>query len=122
MGQIIDAILSAGFEISAMQMILFDHAVAREFYEAYKFLPEHKKLIDHLSSGPAVALEVRQDNVVEKFRKLCGPYDPEIARKLEPNSIRACFGVDRVMNAVHCTDLPEDGRLEVQFIFNTLLG
>jgi nucleoside-diphosphate kinase len=69
-----------------------------------------------------VALEVRQDNVVEKFRKLCGPYDPEIARKLEPNSIRANFGVDRVMNAVHCTDLPEDGRLEVQFIFNTLLG
>jgi nucleoside-diphosphate kinase len=81
-GQIIDAILSAGFEISSMQMILFDHAVAQEFYEAYKFLPEQKKLIDHLSSGPAVALEVRQDNVVEKFRKLCGPYDPEIARKL----------------------------------------
>lgn len=81
-GQIVDVILSAGFEISAMQMILFDHAVAQEFYEAYKFLPEHKKLIDHLSSGPAIALEVRQENVIEKFRKLCGPYDPDIAKKL----------------------------------------
>jgi hypothetical protein len=27
-----------------------------------------------------------------------------------------------VLNAVHCTDLPEDGRLEVQYIFSTLLG
>ena len=105
-----------------MQMVLFDHAVSQEFYEAYKFLPEHKKLIDHLASGPSVAIEVRQDNAVEKFRKLCGPYDPEIARKLEPTSLRACFGTDRVLNGVHCTDLPEDGRLEVQFVFSTLLG
>jgi nucleoside-diphosphate kinase len=78
-------------------------------------------MIDHLASGPAVALEVRQENAVEKFRKLCGPYDPEIARKLEPNTLRAKFGVDRVLNAVHCTDLPEDGKLEVHFIFGTLL-
>ena len=103
-------------------MILFDLAVSSEFYQSYKFLPEHKKLIDHLASGPAVVLEVRQDNVVQKFRKLCGPYDPEIARKLEPNTIRALFGVDRVMNAVHCTDLAEDGRLQVQYVFDTLLG
>lgn len=56
------------------------------------------------------------------MRKLSGPYDPEIARKLEPQSLRAKFGVDRVLNGVHVTDLPEDGRLEVQFIFQTLLG
>jgi len=78
----VDAILSSGFEISAMQMVWFDHAAAQEFYEAYKFLPEHKKMVDHLASGPSVALEVRQDNVIEKLRKLSGPYDPEIARKL----------------------------------------
>jgi len=39
-----------------MQMVLFDHAVSQEFYEAYKFLPEHKKLIDQLASGPSIAL------------------------------------------------------------------
>ncbi|MCB0370810.1 MAG: hypothetical protein KDD45_15650 [Bdellovibrionales bacterium] len=31
-GQIVDVILTAGFEVSAMQMILFDHAVSQEFY------------------------------------------------------------------------------------------
>lgn len=110
-GEIVDAILSSGFEVSALQMIWFDHAASQEFYEAYKFLPEQKKMIDQLASGPAVALEVRQDNAVEKFRKLCGPYDPEVARKLEPNTLRARFGSDRVLNSVHCTDLAEDGSL-----------
>lgn len=62
-------------------------------------------MIDHLASGPSVVLEVRQENAVEKFREICGPYDPEIARKLEPHSIRALYGVDRIQNGVHCTDL-----------------
>lgn len=79
-------------------------------------------MIDQLSSGPCVALEVRQDDAVEKFRALCGPYDPEIARKLEPNTLRAKFGSDRVQNAIHCTDMQEDGALEVNFIFDILLG
>ena len=63
-GQIVDAILSSGFEISAMQMIWFDHAASQEFYEPYKFLPEQKKMIDQLASGASVALEVRQDHAV----------------------------------------------------------
>ena len=81
-GLIINEILEAGFEISAMQMIWLDPAVAQEFYEVYKFLPECKRMIDQLSSGPCIALEVRQENAVEQFRNFCGPYDPEIAKKL----------------------------------------
>lgn len=63
-GKIIDEILQAGFEISALQMIWFDAGVSEEFYEAYKFLPECKRMIDQLASGPCLALEVRQDNAV----------------------------------------------------------
>jgi hypothetical protein len=37
----------------------------------------------------------------------------ELARKLRPNTLRAKFGKTKVHNAVHCTDLPEDGLLEV---------
>lgn len=31
---------------------------------------------------------------------------------------RARFGLDKVRNAVHCTDLPEDGSLEVEYFFS----
>jgi nucleoside diphosphate kinase len=37
----------------------------------------------------------------------------ELARKLRPNTLRAKYGKTKVQNAVHCTDLPEDGLLEV---------
>ncbi|KAA3679065.1 uncharacterized protein DEA37_0004354, partial [Paragonimus westermani] len=36
----------------------------------------------------------------------------EIARFLRPETLRAKFGVSKVRNAVHCTDLPDDGELE----------
>ena len=52
--------------------------------------------------------------------KLCGPIDPEIAAHLRPNTIRAQFGKNRIENAIHCTDLPEDGLLESEYFFNIL--
>ena len=37
----------------------------------------------------------------------------EIARHRRPATLRALYGKDKVKNSVHCTDLPEDGVLEV---------
>lgn len=39
-------------------------------------------MVEHMTSGPVMALEVRQENVVQGFRELCGPHDPEIAKTL----------------------------------------
>lgn len=39
---------------------------------------------------------------------------------LRPKTLRAQFGVDKVMNGVHCTDLPEDGLLETEYFFRIL--
>ena len=81
-------------------------------------LPEYTNLAEHLTIGPSVVLEVRNENSVSQLRELCGPFDPAIAQVLRPDTIRSKFGVDRVKNAVHCTDLEEDGRLEVLFFFS----
>jgi nucleoside-diphosphate kinase len=51
---------------------------------------------------------------------LAGPLDPEIAKNLRPDTIRARFGVDRARNAVHCTDLQTDGALECEYFFKLL--
>lgn len=44
--------------------------------------------------------------------------DPEIAKSLRPNTLRARYGIDRIRNAVHCTDLAEDGTLECEYFFS----
>ena len=44
----------------------------------------------------------------------------EIARHLRPKTLRAQFGTNKIQNAVHCTDLPEDGLLEVRACFRNI--
>lgn len=121
MGEIVDRILAEGFEISAMKMWSLSKNVVEEFMEVYRgILPEYHDAVVELSAGPVIALEIRQKNAVESFRQLVGPMDPEIASNLRPDTIRSKFGVNIVQNAVHCTDLPEDGLLEVEYFFNIL--
>ena len=32
-------------------------------------------------SGPCIALEVRQENVVQSFKSLCGAFDPNVGKQ-----------------------------------------
>merc|ERR1711904_559457 len=122
-GEIVDRILAEGFEISAMRLWYLDKAAAEEFLEVYKgVLPEYYDMVNELYTGPALVMEVRQEDAVPSFRKLVGPHDPEVAKHLRPTTMRAKFGIDRVKNAIHCTDPPEDGLLEVEYFFNILYG
>jgi nucleoside-diphosphate kinase len=122
-GEIVNRILAEGFEISAMQLWCLDKASAEEFLEVYKgVLPEYHDMVSQLCAGPCLVMEVRQEDAVNSFRKLVGPHDPEVAKHLRSTTLRAQYGLDRVRNAVHCTDLPEDGLLEVEYFFNILYG
>jgi nucleoside-diphosphate kinase len=88
-GKIINAILEEGFEISAMEMFTLDKPSAEEFFEVYRgVVPEFVAMIEHITSGPVIVLEVRQENAVRSFRELAGPMDPEIAKNLRTNTLR----------------------------------
>ena len=130
LGLVVDAVMASGFTMTGASTFTLDRVDAVEFLEVYKgVVPEFAASVDELTSGPFVAIEVAQsgsgsngseNGVVEALREVCGPADPEIARVLRPNSIRAKFGFDKVRNAVHCTDLPEDGELETHYFFKIL--
>jgi nucleoside-diphosphate kinase len=65
-------------------------------------------------------MEIRAQDAPKTFREFVGPSDPEVARRLRPRTLRALFGRTKAQNAVHCTDLPEDGLLEVEYFFKIL--
>lgn len=59
-GQVIDMILQEGFEISSMEMFTLDRPTAEEFFEVYKgVLPEFVGMVEHMTTGPCIVLEVR---------------------------------------------------------------
>lgn len=105
--------------VSALELFQLQPNAAEEFLEVYKtVLPEANAMIKDLASGACLVAEVCGDgdgdgDIVQELRRLCGPYDPEIARHLRPDTLRARFGSSKVKNAVHCTDLDADGVLEV---------
>ena len=117
------------YEISAMQLFYLDHDTSSDFFSVYyKIINGWKEMVEHCS-GPIIALEVLQkehikdNDAVTNFRKLiAGPYDVDIAKELFPLSIRATFGVNNVQNAIHCTDLSEDGVAEVRYFFQLMAG
>lgn len=120
-GKVWDALLAAGLEVSAARSLVLNASDAIDYLDAYRGVcPEYERWVTELSSGPAVVLEVRGDDVVPDLRALAGPYDPEIARALRPGTLRARFGVNAVKNAVHVTDVEVDGPLESKFFFVVL--
>lgn len=121
-GPIITDILSSGLKITALQLHFVDRANAAEFYEVYKgVVAEYTDMVTQLCSGPCIALEISSDiDAHGKFRKLCGPPDPELAKYLRPNTLRAKYGKDKIQNAIHCTDLADDSTLEVEYFFKIL--
>lgn len=125
LGLIIDEIQKNKFKITAMAMIYLNNPNADEFLEVYKgVVADYNALLVSFLDGPCVVMEISGTDdctdVHGDFRKLCGPHDSDIARQIRPFTIRAKFGVDKYKNAVHCTDLPEDTILELEYFFKIL--
>lgn len=122
-GAILKMITDNGFAITAMKMIHLDRNQCEEFYEIYKgVVGEYLQMVTQLQSGACLAIEVQgqDEDVQAKFRAFCGPADPHVAKILRPRTLRANFGIDKVSNGVHCTDLREDTLLELEYIFKVL--
>jgi nucleoside-diphosphate kinase len=122
-GRIITDICAAKFKVVALEMFYLDRTHAEEFYEVYKgVLAEYAAMTEELALGPCYVLEIAgcSQETPKSFRSACGPMDPDLARKLRPQSLRARYGVDKVHNAIHCTDLPEDATMELEYFFRIL--
>ena len=122
MGDVLSSIVDNGFRIGGLYTIHLTLAMAEELFDIYRsVMVNFADFIQNICSSPVLAVSVEgSPDVVEEFREFCGPVYPEIAKILRPKSIRAKFGVSPINNAVHCTDLSQDGNLESRYVFETL--
>ncbi|CDJ65550.1 nucleoside diphosphate kinase 7, putative [Eimeria necatrix] len=120
-GGIIEELINANFAISNMQSFRLTNLAAQEFLEIYRtVLKEYPQIVEEMTNGTVVALQLEGPDAVARLRRLAGPHDPEICRCLHPSTLRAKLGTDIPRNGLHCTDLKEDGALECSYFFELM--
>lgn len=62
------------------------------------------ELIQLITSGPTIAMEILRDDAICEWKRLLGPANSGMARTDAPGSLRALFGTDGIRNAAHGPD------------------
>uniref|UniRef100_A0A452U361 Thioredoxin domain-containing protein 3 n=1 Tax=Ursus maritimus TaxID=29073 RepID=A0A452U361_URSMA len=99
--EILELIRKAGFEITQMKGILLNEEEAEKIYSKITGKDFYQDVLEVLSEGPSLVLVLTKWNAVSDWRRLMGPTDPDEAKLLSPDSIRAKFGRSILKNAVH---------------------
>lgn len=113
-GNILQMINAAGFEIRAMKYTRLSRVEAETFYAVHRERPFFGELVEYMISGPIVAAILEKDNAVADFRALIGATDPADA---EEGTIRKKYAESKAKNAVHGSDSDENAAIECNFHF-----
>lgn len=114
-GPIMAKIAEGGFRIVSMKLTKISIEQAQKFYEIHKERPFYGELTEFMSSGPIVAAILEKDNAVQAYRDYIGATNPTEA---EAGTIRALYGTNLGMNAVHGSDSDENAIIESDFFFS----
>lgn len=116
-GPILAKIAEGGFKIVAMKLTSLKLEDAKKFYEVHKDRPFYGELTEFMSSGPIIAAILEKENAVEAYRNYIGATDPA---KADAGTIRALYGTDMGMNAVHGSDSDDNATIEADFFFSKM--
>ncbi|XP_023043665.1 thioredoxin domain-containing protein 6 isoform X3 [Piliocolobus tephrosceles] len=122
--EIIMKIQEAGFEILTNEERTMTEAEMRLFYQHRAGEEAFEKLVHHMCSGPSHVLILTRtegfEDVVTSWRTVMGPCDPNVARREQPESLRAQYGTEMPFNAVHGSRDREDADRELALLFPSL--
>ncbi|KAF6313219.1 NME/NM23 family member 9 [Rhinolophus ferrumequinum] len=119
--EIIMKIQEAGFDILTNEERTMTKAEMRLFYQHRAGEEAFEKLVHHMCSGPSHLLILTRtegtEDVVTAWQTLMGPCDPDVARRDQPDSLRAQYGTEMPFNAVHGSRDREDASRELALLF-----
>lgn len=113
-GNILEKITNAGFQIKALKLTQLSKNDAERFYEVHKERPFYGELVAFMSRGPILAAVLEKDNAVSDFRTLIGATNPDEAAE---GTIRKLYATSIGENAVHGSDSDENANIEAAFHF-----
>lgn len=103
-GDVLAMVERAGFTIVGVAMRRLTREEAGVLYDVHRGKPFFDGLVELISGGPSIAAMLEAPDAIASLRRLVGSTDPADAA---PGTIRARFGKDKSLNAVHASDSPE---------------
>ena len=113
-GDILQKVISSGFQIKALKLTQLSLNDAERFYEIHKGRDFFNDLVSFMSRGPIVVAVLKKKNAVNSFRNLIGSTDPSEAAE---GTIRKLYASSIGENAVHGSDSDENAEIESSFHF-----
>jgi len=115
-GEIISRIEKRGLSITSLKIVLVTRRQAEKLYVMHRGRPFYESLIEHITSGPVVAMLVEGLNVVRVMRQMIGATNPSEA---DPGTIRRDYGLTITKNAIHVADSLENAEREIKIFFKS---
>jgi len=114
-GEIIRRIENEGIRLAAMRLVQLNQRQAEGFYYVHSSKPFFTSLIEYMTSGPCVLLVLSAPDVINRWRTLMGPTDPQKAPR---GTIRGDMGLNIERNVVHGSDSRQSAVYEINYFFS----
>ena len=114
-GDVVGRIERKGFRIDRMELRTLDRAIAEQHYAEHVERPFFGELVDFITSGPLVAMQVSGEGAIVGMRTMMGATDPIAAA---PGTIRGDLATLIGENIVHGSDGVESAARELGIFFS----
>ncbi len=121
--EVLEKIKEKGYKVVETKRITFTERMCQEFYAHKKDSPQFDDLVKYMTSGQSMVVVLsKEDSVVDSWRSDLGPLDLDEAKSSAPDSLRAQYATDSLMNSLHGSDSHESATKELAFFFPKGLG
>ncbi|MGI9861021.1 nucleoside-diphosphate kinase [Moorella naiadis] len=113
-GTILARLERKGYRIVALKMLRLTPELAARHYAEHQGKPFYQDLINHITSGPVVAMVLEGPGVIAGLRQMMGATNPQEAL---PGTIRGDFALEMSYNVIHGADSPASAQREIALYF-----
>ncbi len=114
LGEIVGRFEGKGLKVVAAKMLRIAPELAQRHYAEHQGKPFYPALIQHITSGPSLALAIEGRSAIGVARLLTGATNPQTAA---PGTIRGDLALGITPNLVHASDSPESAARELALYF-----
>jgi nucleoside-diphosphate kinase len=113
-GEILGRLERKGLKIVAAKTLHVTPEHAQRHYAEHHGKPFYPSLIQHITSGPVVAVALEGRSAIAVVRLLMGDRNPQTAA---PGTIRGDLALGITANLIHAADSPESAARELALYF-----